>query len=33
MAQMIQRGKEGIRINSRNNTNEYSKDGGLTWHS
>ena len=30
MAQMIQRGKEWIRINTQNNTIECSKDGGRT---
>ena len=32
MAQMIQRGKEWIRINTQNNTIECSKDGGRSWH-
>lgn len=32
MAQMIQRGKEWIRINTQNNSIECSKDGGRTWH-
>ena len=32
MAQMIQRGKEWIRINTIKNTIEYSKDGGRSWH-
>jgi hypothetical protein len=31
MAQIIQRGKEWIRINTQNNTIECSKDGGLSW--
>ena len=32
MAQMIQRGKEWIRINTIKNTIESSKDGGRSWH-
>lgn len=32
MAQIIQRGKEWIRINTQNNTIESSKDGGRSWH-
>ena len=32
MAQMIQRGKEWIRINTQNNSIECSKDGGRSWH-
>lgn len=33
MAQIIQRGKELLRINTHNNTIECSKDGGHSWHS
>ena len=32
MAQMIQRGKEWIRINTMKNAIESSKDGGRSWH-
>ena len=32
MAQMIQRGKEWIRINTIKNAIESSKDGGRSWH-
>ena len=32
MAQMIQSGKEIIRINSQKNSIEYSSDGGRNWH-
>ena len=32
MAQMIQRGKELIRINTPKNVLEYSTDGGRCWH-
>lgn len=32
MAQIIQRGKEWIRINTQNNSIECSKDGGRSWH-
>ena len=32
MAQMIQRGKEWIRINTQKNIIECSKDGGRSWH-
>lgn len=33
MAQMIQRGKEIIRINTQKNVIEYSTDGGRSWRS
>lgn len=33
MAQMIQRGKELIRINTQKNTIEYSTNGGSSWRS
>ena len=32
MAQIIQRGKELLRINTQKNTIESSKDGGRSWH-
>jgi photosystem II stability/assembly factor-like uncharacterized protein len=32
MAQMIQHGRELIRINTQKNDIEYSKDGGCSWH-
>ena len=32
MAQMIQRGKEWLRINTQKNTIECSNDGGRSWH-
>ena len=32
MAQMIQRGKEWLRINTQKNTIECSIDGGRSWH-
>ena len=32
MAQMIQRGKELLRINTQKNIIESSKDGGRSWH-
>lgn len=33
MAQMIQRGKELIRINTQKNSIEYSTNAGRSWHS
>ena len=33
MSQMIQRGREIIRINAQRNYIEYSTDGGRSWHS
>ena len=32
MAQMIQRGREIVRINMQKNSIEYSQDGGQNWH-
>lgn len=32
MAQMIQRGREIVRINTQKNSIEYSIDGGRNWH-
>ena len=33
MAQMISRGREIVRINTKKNSIEYSVDGGRNWHS
>lgn len=33
MSQMIQRGREIVRINMQKNAIEYSSDGGRNWHS
>jgi hypothetical protein len=33
MGQIINRGKELIRINTGKNSIEYSKNNGITWHS
>lgn len=33
MSQMIQRGREIVRINTQRNSIEYSTDGGRNWHS